>query len=250
MVAGARYDIDLRRPAGDRIPNLSVSGRPVRPTDSFTLALNSYRQAGSGGYTMLRGAPVVYDKGENIRDLLVEEIGSRRGELDPADYARPATGGSFPEPQRPQRCRRSSDTEPSLTARPKTASCFGYWRPRTYTEPYCPRADPDGKAGRRGGAGGGLMDSLTAECGCPTVRLDAGNAMQGTVMANVTRGRAMVEVLNRLNITAATLGEHDFEWSLDTLRLRMSEAHIPGWPPTSSTRRAAGVPPGLLRIGW
>ena len=71
------YDIDLRRAVGDRIRNLTVRGRPVRPTDSFTLALNSYRQTGAGGYTMLRDAPVVYDKGENIRDLLIEEIGSR-----------------------------------------------------------------------------------------------------------------------------------------------------------------------------
>jgi 2',3'-cyclic-nucleotide 2'-phosphodiesterase (5'-nucleotidase family) len=68
------------------------------------------------------------------------------------------------------------------------------------------------------------MDSLAADCACPTLRLDAGDAMQGTVSANVTRGRAMVEVLNRLGIAATALGEHDFAWSQDTLRRRMSEA--------------------------
>jgi 2',3'-cyclic-nucleotide 2'-phosphodiesterase (5'-nucleotidase family) len=71
------------------------------------------------------------------------------------------------------------------------------------------------------------MDSLAADCGCPTLRLDAGDAMQGTVTANLTRGRAMVEVLNRLGIAAAAPGDHDFEWSLDTLRRRMSEARYP-----------------------
>jgi 2',3'-cyclic-nucleotide 2'-phosphodiesterase (5'-nucleotidase family) len=72
-----------------------------------------------------------------------------------------------------------------------------------------------------------LMDSLTMDCDCPTLRLDAGDAMQGTVVSNLTRGRAMVEVLNRLNIAAAALGEHDFEWSLDTLRRRISESRYP-----------------------
>jgi len=70
VVAGASYDIDLRRPVGDRIQRLSVRGRPVQPSDSFTMALNSDRQAGAGGYEMVRGAPVVYDKGERIADLL------------------------------------------------------------------------------------------------------------------------------------------------------------------------------------
>ena len=49
-------------------------GRLVQPTDSFSLALNSYRQAGAGGFAMLRGARVVYDRGEDIRQLLVSEI--------------------------------------------------------------------------------------------------------------------------------------------------------------------------------
>ena len=86
VIAGARYDIDLRRPPGDRIRNLTVKGRQVMATDSFTLAVNSYRQTGAGGYTMLRGAPVVYDKGEDIRSLLVDEIRSR-GTIGPSDYA-------------------------------------------------------------------------------------------------------------------------------------------------------------------
>jgi 2',3'-cyclic-nucleotide 2'-phosphodiesterase (5'-nucleotidase family) len=50
--------------------------------------------------------------------------------------------------------------------------------------------------------------------------------MHGTVASNVTRGRAMVEVLNRLGTVATALADHDLEWSLDTLRRRMSEARF------------------------
>ena len=56
MVAGATYEIDLRQPVGepDPEPRRARAGRS-QPADSFTLALNSYRQTGGGGYKMLRG---------------------------------------------------------------------------------------------------------------------------------------------------------------------------------------------------
>ena len=86
VVAGASYEIDLRRAVGDRIQHLSVRGRAVEPTDSFTMAINSYRQTGAGGYDMVRGAPVVYDKGERIFDLLFDAVRAR-SPLDSAELA-------------------------------------------------------------------------------------------------------------------------------------------------------------------
>ena len=85
IVSGVNYTIDLTRPAGDRISTLTYQGRPVAPTDSFTLALNSYRQSGGGGFSMLQGAPVVYDRQQDIRQLLIDEV-RRKGTLVPADY--------------------------------------------------------------------------------------------------------------------------------------------------------------------
>ncbi|HSE45021.1 MAG TPA: 5'-nucleotidase, partial [Gemmatimonadales bacterium] len=86
VIGGAEYTVDLSRRAGSRITELSVRGKPVQPTDSFTLALGSLRQSGEGNYRALRDAPVVYDRGERIRDLLINEI-RRRKELDPAAFA-------------------------------------------------------------------------------------------------------------------------------------------------------------------
>ena len=85
MVAGADYTIDLRKPIGERITTLSVGGREVAPTDTFTMALNNYRQTGGGGFAMLHGAPVVYDRQQEIRQLLIDEV-RRKGTLLPADY--------------------------------------------------------------------------------------------------------------------------------------------------------------------
>ena len=68
------------------------------------------------------------------------------------------------------------------------------------------------------------LDSLAADCGCTSVRLDAGDEMQGTPISNFTFGRASIAVLNALGIDAAAVGNHEFDWSVDTLRARMSEA--------------------------
>jgi 2',3'-cyclic-nucleotide 2'-phosphodiesterase/3'-nucleotidase len=87
IMGGAEYLIDLEAPAGSRIRDLQVRGKPVAAADTFTLALSSYRQTGAGGYDMLRDAPVVYDQGERISDLLADEIRVRKT-LRPDDYDR------------------------------------------------------------------------------------------------------------------------------------------------------------------
>jgi 2',3'-cyclic-nucleotide 2'-phosphodiesterase (5'-nucleotidase family) len=85
VVAGVDYTIDVSKPIGERITTLSYEGRPVTPTDTFTMALNNYRQTGGGGFAMLRNAPVVYDRQLEIRQLLIDEV-RRKGTIQPADY--------------------------------------------------------------------------------------------------------------------------------------------------------------------
>ena len=88
IVAGVDYTIDVSKPVGDRIATLTYEGRAVAPSDSLTIALNNYRQGGGGGFAMLQGAPVVYDRQAEIRDLLIDEV-RRKGTLVPADYFHP-----------------------------------------------------------------------------------------------------------------------------------------------------------------
>ena len=71
------------------------------------------------------------------------------------------------------------------------------------------------------------MDSAEAQCGCPTLRIDAGDQMQGTLTSNFFYGASTVEALNLLGLDAAALGNHELDWSVDTLRQRISEAQYP-----------------------
>jgi 2',3'-cyclic-nucleotide 2'-phosphodiesterase (5'-nucleotidase family) len=83
VVQGATYRIDPFAPVGHRVKELAVRGRPVEAADRFTLAVNSYRAQGGGGYTALRNARVVRTVPVEIRDLLIERL-RETGRLVPA----------------------------------------------------------------------------------------------------------------------------------------------------------------------
>jgi 2',3'-cyclic-nucleotide 2'-phosphodiesterase/3'-nucleotidase len=77
MVQGVEYEIDLRRPVGQRIVKLTYKGKPLADTQPLKIAVNSYRAGGSGGYTMFRGAKVVWRSSEEIREMMVRYFSSK-----------------------------------------------------------------------------------------------------------------------------------------------------------------------------
>ena len=56
-----------------------------------------------------------------------------------------------------------------------------------------------------------------------TVLLDGGDLFQGTMISNLQFGRPVVEQMNLLGYSAAAIGNHDFDWSVDTLRSRIAQ---------------------------
>jgi 2',3'-cyclic-nucleotide 2'-phosphodiesterase/3'-nucleotidase len=107
IVSGVSYAIDLTRAVGERVLQLTYQGRLVQPTDTFTMALNNYRQGGGGGFDMLKGLPVIYDRGENIRDLLIQEVRSA-GTLRVSDWF--ADSWRIIPPEARERIRRASES--------------------------------------------------------------------------------------------------------------------------------------------
>lgn len=247
IVSGAEYAIDLRLPPGDRIRGLSVRGRPVHPEDQFTLALNSYRAGGGGGFSMLAGAPVIYNKGENLRELLLEDLrtrgllraedfGTRNWRIVPDEAALavrrlflPTAGPARPQPPRDTTVLRIFSIN----------DLHGALEPRMISG-----------AGRVGGLAviKRLMDSLAALCDCPDLRLDGGDEMQGTLASNLEHGRATILAMNRLGIDAAAIGNHEFDWSVDTLQRRMAESRYP-WLAANIVDSATGERPAWA-IPW
>jgi 2',3'-cyclic-nucleotide 2'-phosphodiesterase (5'-nucleotidase family) len=231
VVAGADYTLDLSRPLGSRVTRLTVRGRPVADGDSFTMALNNYRQTGGGGYAMLQGAPVVYDKQQEIRQLLIDEVRAR-GTLRPEDYFQrnwrlvpaAAVARAYGE-MNPS----SAADAAARAARPPPAGAGRSLRiigTNDFHGALESRADAAGT--RRGGAAAlaTAIARAAAECrpGCETLLLDGGDMFQGTPASNLAYGRPVVAIYNRLGYAAAALGNHEFDWGVDSLRARMRQA--------------------------
>ena len=232
IVSGVDYVMDVSRPVGSRITRLDYKGVPVRDTDSFTMALNNYRQTGGGGYAMLSGAPVVYDKQQEIRQLLIDEV-KQRNVVRQADYFTPnwrlVTGGGVdaatvtPASRVPASATIVPASQPPFPAGTRflriiaTNDFHGALEPR-----------PDANGVRRGGAAyvAAAIDRARHECAprCETLLLDAGDMFQGTPASNLAYGRPVVEYYNRMGYAAAALGNHEFDWGTDSLRARMRQA--------------------------
>jgi 2',3'-cyclic-nucleotide 2'-phosphodiesterase/3'-nucleotidase len=72
MAEGVEYEIDLTRPEGDRIRNLRWHGKPLDDSQPLRIAVNNYRAGGSAGYSMFRGAKIVWRSPDEIRDLVIQ----------------------------------------------------------------------------------------------------------------------------------------------------------------------------------
>jgi 2',3'-cyclic-nucleotide 2'-phosphodiesterase / 3'-nucleotidase / 5'-nucleotidase len=48
--------------------------------------------------------------------------------------------------------------------------------------------------------------------------------MMGTLTSNLTKGYSTVVGLNLLGLDAAAIGNHEFDWGVDTLTKRLGEA--------------------------
>lgn len=77
---GAEYALDPVRPEGHRLLFLRRGGKPVADDEVFLVAINSYRAAGGGGYSVWKSCPRVAETGASLRDLLIENA-RERGEL-------------------------------------------------------------------------------------------------------------------------------------------------------------------------
>ena len=212
IISGADYTIDLGRPIGSRVTSLTYKGRAVAPADSFTLALNNYRQSGGGGFAMLKGAPVVFDQQQEIRQLLIDEVRAKQT-LNPQDYftrnwslvypGSSAAGGALPLTGPRLRIIATNDFHGGLVP------------------------TPDANGTLRGGAAyaAAVIQRARAECtDCEIVLLDGGDMFQGTPISNLLHGQPVLDYYNRMGYTAAALGNHEFDWGTDTLRARMRGA--------------------------
>lgn len=83
---------------------------------------------------------------------------------------------------------------------------------------------------------------LRAENPEGTLLLDGGDMFQGTMISNLQFGRPVVEQMNALGYTAAAIGNHDYDWSADTLKARVLAMHFPAYGANIIERKSGKRP--------
>lgn len=59
--------------------------------------------------------------------------------------------------------------------------------------------------------------SLTTQEEDYTIVLSGGDMLQGTALSNYYKGSSMIEIMNEMSFDAMTLGNHEFDWGLETV---------------------------------
>lgn len=95
-LAGADYALDPTRAERNRLLFLKRKGALVGDEESFSVAINSYRAAGGGGYGVWRDCPRLSESRQTLRELLVEDARARVT-LRPAEDRNWLLAPSLPE---------------------------------------------------------------------------------------------------------------------------------------------------------
>lgn len=126
----------------------------------------------------------------------------------------------------------------------------------------------DRRSGR--GVGGTVnlaahIQKLRAENPEGTVIVDGGDTFQGSMLSNLQYGRPVVEQMNQLGYTAHAIGNHDFDWSADTLKARVMQMKFaslganvlerksgkrPWWVRSDTLVARRGVQVGILGLAY
>ena len=257
VVAGVEYAIDLTQPIGSRIEGLTYRGETVRDEERFTMAINSYRQEGGGGFTMIAGAPVVYDRGEEIRRLPIDWIAARdtireadvfvpSWRIEPAAAVDEARGDEVASAHAVGPAR--LDSLLATLPPPFPAGSDSLRLAIVATNDFHGALEPLTPAWAAGDTIGGAA-TLASYIGAvekhyagAALHLDGGDVMQGTVISNLTDGRSTIDVLNQIGLDAAAIGNHEFDWGVDTLRARIGQANF-SWLSANIFVKATGARP-------
>ncbi|GEB24079.1 bifunctional metallophosphatase/5'-nucleotidase [Brevibacterium aurantiacum] len=84
-LSGIDYDINVSKPVGERIENLTdKSGKTIGDDDTFILAINNYRQSGGGDYPV-GDLKEVYNEQVEVRQALIDWVKDNEV-VDPTDF--------------------------------------------------------------------------------------------------------------------------------------------------------------------
>lgn len=74
QVSGLSYTFDSLQPAGKRVKEININGRPLNEDKMYTVAVNRFTAIGGDGYTMLKDKKIAYNSGRTLSRILADYI--------------------------------------------------------------------------------------------------------------------------------------------------------------------------------
>ena len=79
----------------------------------------------------------------------------------------------------------------------------------------------------RDGVGGIAEIATIIRQARPDLVLDAGDISTGTFLSDEFKGKATIQAMNKIGYVAGTIGNHEFDYGQDALRILLREARFP-----------------------
>lgn len=241
MFAGLTYDIDLSKPAGERIVNAKYDGEDIDPAATYKLAVNNYRFGTLTSLELVTDADKYYDSYEEmqdagrIRDLIIKYIGEEKGgKAEPSvdnnwrivnadlnhplkdDIMKMIIDGSIQIPR----------SEDGRTPNVKSINVYELMQEGIIDEvdelTILHTNDMHGffKYGKYDGMGAPLLATkmkMMRALSDNTLVLDGGDALQGANLVTLTKGEQGVRIMNALGYDAMAVGNHEFDYGQEQL---------------------------------
>lgn len=241
MFAGVDYDIDISKPAGERIVNLELDGEEIVDTQVYKLAVNNYRFGTLLGLELVSADDMYYDSyslmqdAGRIRELIIKYIKEEKAGIatPTVDNNWKIIGADLNHPLKNEILQMVIDgtlaipkSEDGRTPNVKSLNVYELMQEGIISEydelTIMHTNDMHGffVYGKYDGMGASLMATKIKEMRAlsdNTLLLDGGDALQGNNLVTLSDGENGVKVMNALGYDAMTAGNHEFDYTSERL---------------------------------
>jgi 2',3'-cyclic-nucleotide 2'-phosphodiesterase (5'-nucleotidase family) len=229
MFAGVEYKIDISKPAGGRIVDLTFKSKTVTDEQTFTLALNNYRYGG------LKASGIIHNEAnfkseKTIQQYIIDYIKEAKRINPTVDNNWKIIGADLSHPQRDKVIELINAGIINIPAKNRS------WNAKSINinDPQVQAAlnnykkidilsTNDFHGNVRGGYEAGaanfaaVIDYYKKQNPEGTILVSGGDSYQGTPVSTLNHGAPVIELFNYLGYTASAIGNHEFDWGQDIL---------------------------------
>lgn len=241
MFAGVDYKIDISKPAGQRIVDLTFKDEPIKDDQVLKLAINDYRYSGLINMGILSNEPYFNSDPISLRSYIKTFI-QEKGSVSPeVDNNWEITGADMNNPLRDKVIQMVKDgaieIPTSADGRTPNVKSLNLYElvsegklsnellkenniPISITILHTNDMHARVKEGDYDGMGFAKVSTKIKDIKAKnpnTLVLDAGDVLHGQTIATISKGESIIRLMNAIGYDALTPGNHDFNYGQDRL---------------------------------